>query len=249
MLPTLSTMSARRTPGAMHGRVHALRPQQLGEPRVHPEVRPPVAEDADHGEGGREQQPSSQHRIGEDCGERSDAASRAAIGMSPRRNPRFGLAAGRAARRARGRGNGASEERVAPVAADQILEQDRGEEAGAGGRLQNARGDGARRLRKDLGNHRRARAPLAADAERRDEAQDQQLRRRLGQARQPGEHRVDQDRQRHRPRAAPSIGDHAEEQAARRPADERDAERPPAPHANRRAASRRARAAPPSRGP
>ena len=60
-----------------------------------------------------------------------------------------------------------------------------------------------------------------------------------GEAGEAGEHRVDQDRQRHRARAAPAIGDHAEQQPAHGPSDERDAERPSAPHAD--VALRRAR--------
>ena len=114
------------------------------------------------------------------------------------------------------RGDRAAEERIAPVPADEVLEQDRREESGRRRRLEQAGGHGARGRRKDLRDHRGAGAPLAANAKRRDEAQDEQLARRLGEPGQSGEHGVDQDGQRHRARAAPSIGDHAED-ADRRP--------------------------------
>ncbi len=72
-----------------------------------------------------------------------------------------------------------------------------------------------------LGQQRRAHRPLAADAQRRQEAANHQLPPRLRKERQPGEQRVSQDGQDQRPRPSQPIAKPAEESAAQGPTDQK----------------------------
>src|SRR4029077_6014081 len=72
-----------------------------------------------------------------------------------------------------------------------------------------------------LGEQGCADRPLAADAERRQEAEDQQLPPRLSEVRQPRERRVGEDGQHEGPAASKPTADDAEEAAAKSPANKK----------------------------
>ena len=77
-----------------------------------------------------------------------------------------------------------------------------------------------RHARPGLRQQRRPDRPFAADPQRREEPEDEQLPPGLREERQPGERGVGRDRQRQRPAAAEQVADAPEEPAAQRPADE-----------------------------
>ena len=85
-----------------------------------------------------------------------------------------------------------------------------------------------------LRQQRGADGPFAADAQRRQKAEDQQLPPGLREERQAGEQRIGQDRQDQRPAAAQQIAHPAEETAAQRPAHEKRGLNPRAFLANQR---------------
>ena len=128
-----------------------------------------------------------------------------------------------------GRGQQAEEEHVAPrhfgaageVHALHLIGDDRREEQPdrRGGVQQRARFDAAV-FRNDFGDHRRAGRPLAADAERRDDAEEHERRHVRRERARRRSNRIHHHRQQQRARAAEPIGDAAEDDAADGPADQ-----------------------------
>ena len=150
-------------------------------------------------------------------------------GMARRVLPSLGLLHEQPHEERHRRGQQAEEEHIAPrhfraageIHALHLIGDDRREEQPdrRSGVQERARFDAAM-FRNDFGDHGRARRPLAADAERRDDAEEHERRhvRRERACRRAD--RIHHHRQQQRARPAQTIGDAAENDAADRPANE-----------------------------
>ena len=89
------------------------------------------------------------------------------------------------------------------------------------GRLQHGRQPRPPAARPSLGEERRPDGPFAADAERRQKPEDEQMPPLRGEGGKPGEGRVGEDREHECAAASDPVADHSEKRTAKGPPDEK----------------------------